>query len=112
MFRKRSHVNDTQLREKVLVDNVALSSVGIGNFWGVHLLARCVFKQSSQMTPFMSLTSLAHIYIVMWQKKIEKKWVSDAPAGLWAFIIGTCKDRIVQNDKMAITILFSLKIIK
>ena len=28
-------------------------------------LARCVFKQSSQMTPFMSLFSLAHIYKVI-----------------------------------------------
>ena len=28
-------------------------------------LARCVFKQSSQMTPFMSLSSLAHIYKVI-----------------------------------------------
>ena len=66
-------------------------------------------NKSSQMTPFMSLSSLAHIYKVIWQKKIEKKWVSDAPAGLWAFIIGTCKDRIVQNDKITITFYFAWK---
>ena len=40
-------------------------------FWRCKV-AHYVFKQSSQMTSFMSLSSLAHIYKVIWQIKWEK----------------------------------------
>ena len=76
-----------------------------------HLfIACCVLNKSSKMTPFMSLSLLAYIYKVFWQQKLRTNEFQMPLQGSWVFSISTCKNRNVQNDKMAITFLFSLKI--
>ena len=51
-------------------------------------------------------------YIRHHAKFEASRTTSQGRSGITLFSIGICKNRIVQNDKMAITFLFSLKIKK